>query len=280
VSRLRRALDLLGVEDAESIVNRCRQPNATGTDPIDLDVGSLSFGDVFEMPAVDRPPAVEPRIVERDEEPAPSSPADEQADAPLELLEEPGDEAIVLDALEIDLSETLAGLGAASPMLPPPPVAASEDPVPAPQDLESVFEEMRVRATREQQTVDAGEQYERGLQHLEEGRVAEALADLQGAARTPLFRFRAAARLGRLYVARGDFQEGIDWLERAAEAPAPSPDEGQSVLYDLAGALERTGESARALAILMELDADGGAYRDVRERVEQLTRAQTGSRGA
>jgi hypothetical protein len=106
------------------------------------------------------------------------------------------------------------------------------------------------------------------------------LSDLQAAARTPLFRFRASARLGRLYVARGDFEDGIDWLERAAEAPAPSPDEGWSVLYDLAGTLERLGETARALAILMELDADVGGYRDVRERIDQLSRAQAGSREA
>jgi tetratricopeptide (TPR) repeat protein len=137
---------------------------------------------------------------------------------------------------------------------------------------------MRARAAREEQAADASEQYERGLHHLEHGRVADALADLQGAARTPLFRFRASARLGRLYVARGDFQDGIDWLERAAEAPAPSPDEMLSVLYDLAGTLERVGEAARALAILMEIEADRGAYRDVRERIGQLSRAQAGSR--
>ncbi len=51
------------------------------------------------------------------------------------------------------------------------------------------------------------------------------------------------------------------------------------MLYDLAAALERLGESARALAILMELDADAGGYRDVRTRIEHLTREQAGSRG-
>ena len=165
-------------------------------------------------------------------------------------------------------------------MLPPPPVVPSEEPVPAPKDLESVFEEMRARIARDERAVDASEQYERGLQHLEHGRMADALADLQGAARPPQFRFRASARLGRLHVATGEVQDGIEWLERAAEAPAPSPDEALSVLYDLAGALERVGETARALAILLEIDADRGAYRDVRERIDQLTRAQAGSREA
>ena len=129
------------------------------------------------------------------------------------------------------------------------------------------------------QADDASAHYERGLQHLEAGRIEEALSDLQAAARTPVFRFAASSRLGRLYVARGDVRDGIEWLERAAEAPAPSPEEGWSVLYDLAGALEHIGEAARALAVLLEIDADGRPYRDVRRRIDQLARAQAeGSR--
>jgi tetratricopeptide (TPR) repeat protein len=180
-----------------------------------------------------------------------------------------------VETLEVDLSEALAGLGAS---LPAAPGGASPKPVPAPQDLEGAFEEMRLRAARDQQAVNAAEQYERALQHLDSGLVADAIAELEGAARAPLFRFRASARLGRLYIARGEVQQGIDWLERAAEAPASSPDEGLSVLYDLADALERAGETARALAVLLEIETDRRAYRDVHERIEQLTRAQAGSR--
>jgi hypothetical protein len=80
-------------------------------------------------------------------------------------------------------------------------------------------------------------------------------------------------------VARGETEAGIEWLERAAEAPPPTADEGHSVLYDLASALEQIGESARALAVLMEIAADGAGYRDVRRRIEHLTRAQAGSQG-
>jgi tetratricopeptide (TPR) repeat protein len=268
VARLRRALDLLGVADPDEVINRYRQPDAAADEPFDLDLNGPAAASVPE-PVAEPQPAAAPVPVPPSDLPAPPIP---------EAAHAADDEAILLDALEIDLSDALAGLGAASPVLPPPPVAPLEEPVQPPQDLESVFADMRARAAREEQAADASEQYERGLHHLEHGRVADALADLQGAARTPLFRFRASARLGRLYVARGDFQDGIDWLERAAEAPAPSPDEMLSVLYDLAGTLERVGEAARALAILMEIEADRGAYRDVRERIGQLSRAQAGSR--
>jgi hypothetical protein len=188
------------------------------------------------------------------------------------------DDAIVLDMVEIDLTDALAGMGAVSPVLPPPPVSPAEEPPTPPPALESVFEEIRARVSREQQGGEGAEQYERALLHLEQGRLAEAFADLQGAARAPQFRFKAASRLGRLLIARGEMGTGIEWLERAAEAPAPSAEEGHSVLYDLASALEKSGESARALAIFMEIDADGVTYRDVRTRIDHLTRAQAGSR--
>lgn len=192
---------------------------------------------------------------------------------------EPGEsDAIILDTIEIDLSTALSDLGAVTPVLPTPaPVAPT--PAGPPQDLESVFDDIRTRVSREQQTSDAATQLEGGVRALDEGRDEDALADLQSAARVPLFRFKAGAALGRLYIGRGDLEAGIEWLERAAEAPAPRPDEGFALLYELADVLELLGEPARALAVLMELDADAGGYRDVRSRIERLTRVQAGSHG-
>ena len=172
---------------------------------------------------------------------------------------------------EVDLSDVLSGIEPAAPFLPP------DKP---PQDLESVFEQMRTRAEQQQQVASAADQFERALDHVMNGRVDEAVEDLKAAARVPLFRFAAAAQLGRLLVEKGELKAGVEWLERAAEAPPSTPEEGFALLYDLADTLDRLGESARALAVLMELDADAAGYRDVRDRVAQLSRAQAGSRGA
>lgn len=278
VDRLRRALALVGVADAEAIINRYREP-AASADPFDVEFGEPVVDEIVEPPAApaEMAPVEEtaaPPDVAAPPEVAPLVPAAATAAAPAPI----DDDAIVLDTLEIDLSEALASLGASSPVLPPPPVTPSEEPVAPPPDLESVFGEMRARAAREQQGSDPADQYERALRHLEEGRRPEAISELQAAARAPQLRFKASARLGRLFIGSGDLHNGIDWLERAAEAPAPAPDEGVALLYDLAGALERAGETARALAILMEIDADGTAYRDVRERIESLVRSQAGER--
>jgi len=124
---------------------------------------------------------------------------------------------------------------------------------------------------------DEGDPYDHAMAHLQAGRAADAAAALEAAARNPRTRVKAAAELGRLHVQRGDLQRGIEWLEQAADGPTATPEEGFAVLYELADALERLGEPTRALAILIDLDADAGSYRDVRERIELLARAQAGA---
>jgi tetratricopeptide (TPR) repeat protein len=261
VQRLRRALELLGVDDIDLVIAERVQGDilgAPGAEPLELP-GPEAFADVAPLPA---------RI-------SPGTP-------PLAIeppTDEPPQDTIVLGAMEtmeVDLSSALTDIGAAPRRPPPPPSPSVEGP---PQDLESVFEDIRSRASDEQQASAAAAQYERGLDHLRHGRVADAVADLRAAARMPLLRFQAAAELGRLHISRGELQDGVDWLERAAEAPAPVPEAGFAVLYELAAVLERLGESARALAVLIELDADAGEYRDVRPRIDHLAKAQAGSRG-
>jgi len=68
----------------------------------------------------------------------------------------------------------------------------------------------------------------------------------------------------------------LEWLERAAQAPAPTNDESHQLLYELAEALETMGEVARALAVCMELQSDAGTYKDVSERIDRLTKVQAG----
>ena len=40
--------------------------------------------------------------------------------------------------------------------------------------------------------------------------------------------------------------------------------------------VEESGDTARALAVFLELQSEAGDYRDVAERVERLARVETG----
>jgi hypothetical protein len=158
-------------------------------------------------------------------------------------------------AAEVDLSAAISALGTTT--LP----AAKKEPAAVPS------------------IADAAALLERGQQRLDKGQLREGLADLEQAARVPAFRFQAAWRLGREYAARGSAYAAIEWLERAAETEAPSRDVSLAVLYELGVALEGVGESARALAVFMEVESEEPGYRDVRPRLVVLTRVEGESRG-
>jgi tetratricopeptide (TPR) repeat protein len=246
-ARLRRALTLTGESDPEAAVARIRSSQERST------VDPAPRVDAFDIDAT-------------------MTEAEQPSEVPDPPVVSDEDEALAVPLAEIDLSTALSGL--ASPAAvgdASEAVLSASDPA---ADIEDVFAQMRAQSARDQQASAALAQYEEGARLIEQGLDREAIAALEAAARVPMMRFKAAARLGRFLIDRGDLNEGVEWLERAAEAPPPSPEEGHDLLYELAGALEAQGESARALAVLMELDAEADGYRDVRTRIMYLSRAQ------
>jgi tetratricopeptide (TPR) repeat protein len=182
--------------------------------------------------------------------------------------------------MDIDLTDVLSELqgmsSVAKPKVPPAAAKPSAPPPPSAQNLDAVFSGMRSEAASESDSEEAGEHLGLAKTYLEMGMTDEAAASLETAARSPRHRFEAAALLGRLYLKQDDVPHAVEWLERAAEAPAASADEAHELLYELGTILESSGETARALAVFIELQADAGDYRDVAARVEHLARVQTG----
>ena len=120
----------------------------------------------------------------------------------------------------------------------------------------------------------AAEQYRLALTYQEMGMVEDAIAALELAARSSRQRFDAASMLGRLHLEEQRLGRAVEWFERAAEAPAPTADAGRALLYDLASTLEASGEGSRALAVFLELETESGGYRDVDQRIDQLSKVQ------
>jgi tetratricopeptide (TPR) repeat protein len=108
------------------------------------------------------------------------------------------------------------------------------------------------------------------VEHLAAGREEEAVKAAALAVRSPRHRFEAAALLGRVHRDRGRTQEAIEWFERAAQAQSPSQAASRDLLYELGCLLADAGETARALAVFLELQADAPGFRDVSGRVEAL----------
>jgi tetratricopeptide (TPR) repeat protein len=194
-----------------------------------------------------------------------------------EVNELAGQAARDSEAPEIDLTEVLREL------MPRPSHAVGSkkglrmSDQPERSNLDDVFRDFRDEVSR-QTAADAAEQhYKVALTYRDMGMLDDAMRELELAAREPRLRFEAASSLARLVRDRGDVPSAIDWFERAAEAPAPTPEAGRALLYELGQALESCGEVARALAVYLELQADAGDYADLKSRIERLSRVQTES---
>ena len=170
---------------------------------------------------------------------------------------------------EIDLTASLDSLDA------PPPAAAVAPPVAAPTPPADAAQGERER-TRAEDAAQAEAAYEEAQMAAALGQTADAERLYGEAAQSMAFRFRAAAALARLLRDEERFAEAIEWFERAGEAPAPDPEAGLALLYDLGDTLERHGEGMRAMAIFMELNAEADDYRGVAARIDRLGRAEIG----
>ena len=293
VQRLRRAMAGLGFADSEteamSRVRRLAAPDALGdftpvTAPPAMLVEDLSEADVPGEPspwlvpgsardsALVRPPehlGVDPERADTasgDGAPGPAATAGHSVTEPVPSERE---------VFEIDLSGDLDNLlsEAARPSSGP----AAPVPQEHPGGLEGFFGELREAHGRSLDGAGAALAYDQASEHFNRGEIAAAEACLRTAARDPLYRFRAASMLAR--IARDEQRPGeaVEWLERAAEAPAPTVEASHSLLFELGDILEASGEEARALAVFIELLAAAPGYRNVADRVASLARRQAGA---
>jgi tetratricopeptide (TPR) repeat protein len=272
IERFRRALVMLKVSDPDTVIAE----RLSGESP-------FLATDLFAQPAVSEPPpeqavrAVETPPLEAPDAAAPYGEREpvEEPDVTPPARPEPIKPSVLpplaearAEAPEIDLTNALGGLDAG--------VDAGSTPGASPGgSLEDMFQGMRQQATRESGHDQSAQHMTLARTYLEMGLPDQAIASLGAAAQSPRCRFEAASLLGRIHKDRGEFSQAAEWLERASEAPAPSPEEGRAVVYDLGTMLEQTGETARALALYLELQAEAGGYRDVAERAERLARVET-----
>ena len=255
IERFRRALVMLRIPDPDTVIAE----RLSGSTPF---VARDHFSGAVEAPAIPPEPAVTSPTHETE---AAAPPAAEAAAARPATSGAPG--AGRKGGAEIDLSGALGELEESE----------AAEPTSRSSGLGAVFKGLRKATPPPGEGVDQSAQHMKlARTYLEMGMLQEATSSLKTAARSPRRRFEAAALLGRLYREHGEITDAIEWFERAAEATVPTPEDGHALLYELGLALEDAGETARALAVFLELQANAGEYRDVSDRADRLARVQTG----
>jgi tetratricopeptide (TPR) repeat protein len=298
IERFRRTLVLLGEPDPDEVI----AARLSGESPFmstDLSGGGSLFDDLPPEPVPEPDEAEIEKLlaeaaaaeepVKKAPPPAPPKPAPRRGGE---------DHHFAMSANAIDLDSILGDFEAAVAP-PPPPVRASTDvevdlsvtidtikkpgapasraAEPGESDLDSVFGTMRTQSAKRSGLDEAEKEYKRGLALRKAGDIDGCIQAFEKASRAPKLRFGTSWLIARLYRDRDMMPKAVEWLERASQAPAPTKDESHQLLFELAEALEKVGEMARALAVCMELQSEAGDYRDVEARIERLTKVQAGS---
>jgi len=280
IERFRRALALLGETDIDAIIADRLSGQSPFTSTDFMWPGDLAGAEMTPMPVAPAPPEAQP-----EPPPAPDPVPGVEAAPPLAAPR-----GAAQDAYAIDMGGLLSDVGYQQAMAPPAPSKPESQEVDlsnqlhdlrkgqapaAPRDkaappIESVLQGLRDEAAHDASPETAEQHFKLAATYVDMGMRDEAMRALEVAARSPRHRFRAGAMLAKAYLDSGDRVRAIEWYERAVEAPAPSPVAHHALLYELGSVLEAHGEGARALAVLLELQADAGEYRDVSSRLEQL----------
>jgi tetratricopeptide (TPR) repeat protein len=259
IERFRRALLLLRVSDPDTLI----AARLSGDVPF---VARDVFADRAAAPIPEPlpPPAVVVEAVSPVPEPESlvEAPPAEPAEITTPTLEsfEPAP-----SSGEIDLNTELGDFSTTSAT--PPPISLSRLPDISEPDAD---------ANRPGGTDQSAQHMTLARTYLEMGLTDEAIGPLETASRATRFRFEAASLLGRIFKDRRDTARAVEWLERAAEAPAPGEEESRALLYDLGTMIEESGDTARALAVFLELQSEAGDYRDIAERIGRLARVEAG----
>jgi pilus assembly protein FimV len=170
-----------------------------------------------------------------------------------------------------DLASELGGLFGAQPAV------AQEEPVEGTdlgdQALTDLFKEFQKGVDKQLGKEDYETRYNLGIAYKEMGLVDEAVAEFQLAAKDESRLLECASMLGICFIEKGMPKLAVKWFEKGLQAQGRTDEEYLGLRYDLGSALELAGEQARALDTFSELYGQDASFRDVAEKVRQLSGA-------
>ncbi|MFP4351317.1 MAG: tetratricopeptide repeat protein [Puniceicoccaceae bacterium] len=105
---------------------------------------------------------------------------------------------------------------------------------------------------------------------LEEGKVDEAIQQLQIAQRNPKVRISSLHLLGRSYKTKGFFDMAAEQLDAARAEINGMTEKKKEVVYDLAQCYEEMGEKEKAINHYKEIYAADIGFRDVSKKIDEF----------
>ncbi len=175
------------------------------------------------------------------------------------------------DLPELDLLKPPVAVSDASPG------EANEEVVPGTLGIDQIRSEFGLEGPEaESESEDYDTHYQMAVAYQEMGLMEEAIREFQEAITltepadgTRRF-FHCANLLGHCFLNNGKPHHAVTWINRALETPDVTDEEFHGLWYELALALEASGDDQNAAAYFEKIYAENVDFRDVSERVKNL----------
>jgi tetratricopeptide (TPR) repeat protein len=126
--------------------------------------------------------------------------------------------------------------------------------------------------------ISASERYERGLALRKAGLFKPAIEEFEQAARDRSYALKAYAQIGLCYKSSGRYEDAVLAFRKALKTPQASTKETVQILYVLGRTLETLGRVVETLEAYRWIRREDPDYRDVEQRITQLSVRRTSSR--
>ena len=137
--------------------------------------------------------------------------------------------------------------------------------------LEEVFKEFQKGVEEQLSEEDADTHFNLGIAYREMGLLPEAIREFQVASRDTAYFVESCSNIGVCYQEQGMWSEATEWYQKALVAPDITPEARVGLRYDLAAAYQSAGDVEQAVGIFEEIVAGGASYRDVADRLADLS---------
>jgi len=137
--------------------------------------------------------------------------------------------------------------------------------------LEEVFREFQKGVAEQLSEEDSDTHFNLGIAYREMGLLPEAIREFQVSSRDPAYFVESCSIIGVCYQEQGMWSEAVSWYQKALVAPDISDDARLGLRYDLAVAYEGAGDLDQAVGLFEEISAAAASYRDVADRLANLS---------
>ena len=127
--------------------------------------------------------------------------------------------------------------------------------------------------------MDAADNYERGLVLRKAGLFKQAVVEFEQAATNRTYALKAYAQIGLCHKSLGRYDDAVTAFRKALQSTPASTKETVQILYVLGRTLEMLGRTAETLEAYRWIRREDPVYRDVEERIRQLSSGRLSKTG-